>query len=50
MINEIVTATAPPEINSHKGRGRSYLWPNACANRGDGVRKVIMSNPVNWMG
>jgi hypothetical protein len=25
MINEIVTATAPPEINSHKGKGRSYL-------------------------
>ena len=50
MIKEIATVTAPAEINSHKGRGRSYLWPNACANRGDGVRKVIMSNPVNWMG
>ena len=50
MIKEMATVTAPAEINSHKGRGRSYLWPNACANRGDGVRKVIMSNPVNWMG
>jgi hypothetical protein len=25
MRNEIVTVTAPPEIKSHNGRGRSYL-------------------------